>query len=116
MSREDLKAKLMAQFEAELDQMLTETTAASEISLDEIEERSLEAGRTVREMILQELVSEAGDEEPIPAAPMSCPKCGQRMHRKGRRSKDIVTRAGETEMERLYFYCGGCGHSIFPPR
>jgi len=113
MSNQDLKAKLMAQMEAAIDKLLAEKTDASEISLSEIETRAIKAGQAFREGVLGELVAEVDQTD---ADRVSCTDCGRRMHHKGQRPKQVVTRAGEVKLKRDYYYCPDCGRGIFPPR
>ena len=44
-----------------------------------------------------------------------CEQCDERMSRRGKRKKRVVTVRGEVEVERQYYVCPSCGTGRFPP-
>lgn len=45
-----------------------------------------------------------------------CPKCGEKLERKGKKKRKLVTQGGrEVELVREYGVCRKCGQGIFPP-
>ena len=106
LSKEELKAQMMAKAEAAIDKLLAEKKPADEITLTEIEQLALQAGAEIEQKVTQALV-EASQEEMQAPEPM-CPECGKPMHGKGRKRKRIVTESGEVEVERAYYYCEAC--------
>lgn len=113
MNQDELKARLMAEAETAIDKILANKPASEDITLSEIEQLALRGGKDFREAVLESLVEEGQDVPPSEA--VNCPQCGTTMHYKGKRSKTLVTEAGEVSVERDYYYCAGCKHGVFPP-
>lgn len=113
MNPNELKARLMAEAESAIDKILANKPAGEDITLSDIEQLALSGGKEFREAVLENLVAEGQDTQRKEA--LSCPQCGSNMHYKGKRTKSIVTEAGEVSVERDYYYCAGCKHGVFPP-
>lgn len=113
MNQDELKARLMAEAEAAIDKVLANKPASEDIKLSEIEQLALSGGKDFREAVLGNLVKEgeAGDEREA----INCPGCEAPMHYKGKRTKPLVTEAGEVRVERDYYYCAACKRGVFPP-
>jgi uncharacterized protein with PIN domain len=92
---------------------LAERKLPAEASLADIERVALEAGHDIEQAIAEALAQESAAS--LPAWP-NCPQCGQKMKHKGKRSRRVVTEAGEVEVERAYYYCATCHQGFFPPR
>lgn len=46
----------------------------------------------------------------------SCPQCGQKMVKNGRKKRKLQTKEGETiQLERQQWRCLSCGTMLFPP-
>jgi hypothetical protein len=80
-------------------------------SLDEIAEQVSVRRRALMGALLSEL-AEAADEQVV--APV-CEQCGAAMSYKGTPVRGVLLGEGETQLERAYFYCAGCGSGLFPP-
>lgn len=113
MNREELKAHLMAQAEAAIEEMVEQKPDSAAITLTDIEQLALAGGKTFRETVLASLVKDS--EQAEQEEKLRCPQCEQTMHYKGKRPKTIVTEAGEVRVERDYYYCAGCKYGVFPP-
>lgn len=113
MTPEELKAHLMAKAEEAVEDLLVRKPKAEDITLSDIEQLALKGGKDFREAVLESLVTESTQEEERAVVP--CPWCGQAMHYKGKRPKDVVTGAGEVRVERDYYYCADCQRGLFPP-
>ncbi len=113
MKDEALKARLMAEAEHAIDELMEKKSAPDQITLGEMERLVIEMGREIQEEVLQALVE--ASENSNQGEP-SCPECGQKMQRRGKRTKQVVSEAGEVCVERQYYYCEGCGRGSFPPR
>jgi uncharacterized protein with PIN domain len=113
MTPKELKAHLMAQAEAMIDELLARKPKAEDITLSEIEQLAIGRGQDFREAVLKSLAQESSQSETRQA--VRCPECGQAMHYKGKRSKEVVTEAGEIHLERDYYYCPACQRGLFPP-
>ena len=46
----------------------------------------------------------------------TCPSCGQNLHYKGQKIREVLHPEGESRLERSYHHCDQCGPGIFPPR
>lgn len=110
LNKAELKAKLLAAYEAQLDKQLTDLN--EELSLDEIEDLALDLRHQVSEDITQALVDHQGKQ----AHPDEyCPQCGGRMRNKGRKRRRVITQSGDVEVERTYYDCETCQAGHFPP-
>jgi uncharacterized protein with PIN domain len=113
MTPEELKAHLMAEAEKAIEVLLARKPKAEDITLSEIEQLAVQGGASFREAVLVSLVGESSavgeaDEQ-------VCPICGRSLQNKGKRAKDVVTEAGEVQVERDYYYCSHCRRGVFPP-
>ena len=113
-SRETLKAQLLAQAEAAIDELLAKKKVAAVASLADIEQVVRQAGDTIQEAMTTALLQESGAE--LTAQWPTCPTCGQRLLAKGKRSRRVVTETGEAVIVRDYYYCRHCRKGVFPPR
>jgi YgiT-type zinc finger domain-containing protein len=78
----------------------------------EVDERlAIMRARMLRDAALSSASAEWGDgEEAV------CPKCGEKLVKKGKKKRSLQTRGGqEIEIEREYGECPKCGEGIFPP-
>jgi DNA-directed RNA polymerase subunit RPC12/RpoP len=114
MSKTDaeLEARLRGKAEAAIAKALAERKLPAEASLADIEQTAMRAGREIEQAIAQALAEECAAE--VPAWP-TCPACGQKLKNKGQRRRQIVTEAGEIEVERTYYHCAACGQGFSPP-
>jgi NADH pyrophosphatase NudC (nudix superfamily) len=108
--REELKAKLVAEAERAIEEMLADRQFSEEMTLSEIEDVVGKAEAKFSQAVTQELVSV----HPEPKNGF-CPECGGKLRNKGKRRKPLVTLRGEVEVERAYYVCQGCGAGYFPP-
>ena len=113
MRRDELKAQLMAAAEQAIEAMLAKKTEPEQIHLSEIERLALEARGTIGKALVEGLVQESGTTRR--EAERRCPDCGEGMVHRGRRSRRVVTEAGEVRVERDYYCCARCGQHLFPP-
>jgi uncharacterized protein with PIN domain len=107
-----LKDDLMAELEVVVEQLLAEQGKAEELTLSEIEEVVLAAGKEIQARLTGRLVEINAEGEQKPGI---CPVCGGKLRHKGYREKDVVTRTGEVRVKRAYYYCETCQKGIFPP-
>ena len=113
MTDEELRARLLAEAEKAINDMLAETPMVKEMTLSDIERWVLRTGQQVQARMLTELAqaSRGGQSAEAPL----CERCGSRMQRRGTRPRQVITQAGEMTLERGYYVCPGCGASLFPP-
>lgn len=108
----ELKAKLLREYEALLDDVLNVDEAVPGLTLEAIEDRALATRAEVGRQITAALVElNSGQDVPGPR----CAGCGREMHYKGRKHRYVRTRSGDIEVERAYYHCRGCRRGIFPP-
>jgi hypothetical protein len=111
-SKAALKAQMMKEAEALIDQMLADKRPADKIMLKEIEQAAIQVGQGMQATVARELVKDSQTENSeVP----ECPGCGQSMRLKGHRKRRVESEAGLVEMERAYYYCASCRRGIFPP-
>ncbi len=113
MSRDELKAQLMAAAEQAIEAMLARKTAPEQIHLSEIERLAMETRGAIGAALVGGLVQES--EATRREAERRCPDCGEVMVQRGRRARRVVTEAGEVVVERDYCFCTRCGQHLFPP-
>src|SRR5512133_2151423 len=111
MTPEELKAHLMTKAEKAIEALLARKPKAEDITLSEIEQLAVQGGTNFREAVLASLVGESAAAGEVDEH--SCPDCGQTMHYKGKRPKNVVTEAGEVRVERDYYYCVDCRQGVF---
>ncbi len=114
MNQDELKARLLAEAEKAIDEMLAEKPAAGSLSLADIERLALKSGAHFEAGILKELGQEESEVES--SHDQICERCGSRMQRRGKSGRRVKTEAGTTHLDRAYYVCPGCGASLFPPR
>jgi len=108
--RDDLKAKLLAQAEAAIDKMLSDERLSEAMTLSDMEAVIGVSEADFRQGALEEIIAIQQER------PTTCPLCGGKLRNKGKRKKRVVTLRGETDVERTYYQCEGCGKGYFPPR
>ena len=107
-----LKNELMKAYEAKLDRLFETLDPQDEIHLNDIEEVAL----ALRKEVGQEITQAWVNEQSRPKIPdVMCPTCDEQMQNKGKKGKQISTRSGEVDIERVYYYCANCGTGFFPP-
>ena len=93
--REQHPKATIREIEAEIDQRLSELRA---------------------QMISETAMASAQAEWERGANGVVCPKCGEKLEKKGKKKRTLVTQGGrEVELIREYGVCPRCGQGIFPP-
>ena len=114
LTDDELKAQLKAQAEAAIEKLFAEKKSPHEITLSNIEQAVYEAGEAIKADLTAGLVEQVSEEAAEVPGP-SCSKCGQEMHYKGHKAKQVVTETGEVTVKRAYYYCETCRSGLFPP-
>ena len=112
MNKEQLKWKLLAEAEAAIENILANKGLDEQMTLREIVALAHESGQKMEGAVLEVLTKE---QTKGPVEEVVCEQCGRRMHHKGKRKREVVTSAGETRIEREYYYCAHCKVGRFPP-
>lgn len=113
MTDEELRARLLAEAEKAINDLLVEKPADNKMTLSDIERLVGRMGQRVQANGLKEL-GQVSREAHSGEAPV-CELCRSRMQRRGVRPRQVVTDVGEMTLERAYYVCPGCGASLFPP-
>ena len=108
--QEDLKAKLLAQAEAAIDKMLSDERLSEKMTLSDIEGVIGVSEADFRQGALEEIIAMQQETAKV------CPLCGHELRNKGKHKKRVVSLRGDSDMERSYYQCEGCGKGYFPPR
>ena len=109
---EELRRELLEETEAIIDKVLATKKPAEEITLTDIEQVALTAGRQFQAALTERLVEKS---EAVGEVVSECPTCGSRLRHKGYRSRRVVTETGEVTIKRAYYYCEHCRQGVFPP-
>ena len=110
---EQLKAELMAEAEAAIDELLGWHEDAAAPTLTQIEEVVLKLRGRLGERLTEVVVEDQEAVRPVPGP--ACKTCGREMHYKGMKEVTVEGRTGSAKLERGYYYCGRCKSGLFPP-
>lgn len=109
VSREELKAKLVAKAEAAIEALVQDVGLHEHMTLSEIEQMVGQPEAAFRQAVLDELLVVQQSK------PSNCPLCGGKLENKGKRRRHVVSLRGEAEIERCYYQCQTCDQGYFPP-
>jgi hypothetical protein len=112
LSRAELKAKLLAETEQAIDQLLDWNERNQKPTLSDIEDIVLKLRKQMGERMANAVLAEQTGQG---GAGPTCPRCGQSMENKGYRENQMESRAGSVRAKRIYYYCPDCQTGIFPP-
>ena len=113
LTDDELKAQMKAKAEAAIEKLFAEKKSPHEIKLSDIEQVVHEAGEAIKADFTRGLVEQVSEEVAVPG-PL-CTQCGQEMHYKGHKAKQVITETGEVTVKRAYYYCETCRSGLFPP-
>jgi hypothetical protein len=105
-TRNQLKAALMRQFEAKVDDVLDWTEAHPNVDLADVQTYLLAVGTELHAAFSSEM--ERLHEQPVREAP-DCEWCGQKKEPRTR----LTTCWGDIELERGGYWCSRCGCGMF---
>lgn len=111
--RADLRAKLLAEAERSIDELLDWTDQTPRPNLTQIETAVLKLRKHLGEQVAQAVLETQEACHPVPG-PM-CPTCQREMHYKDRKAQTVESRVGQLQVVRGYYYCETCHQSLFPP-
>lgn len=112
-SKEELKAQLMKEAEAVIDELLDWHLETREPNLGQIEEKVLALRERMSEQMSQTVIANQEAIRPVPGP--VCESCGQEMRYKGLKKLQVTSWVGELELKRGYYYCDQCRSGLFPP-
>jgi len=111
-NRETLEQKLLEQAQQVVGKLLDDLPASSDITLSDMERATGMMGQAMMQQTMQQLVE---SQQQAPVDDLRCESCHERLSRRGKRKRRIVTVRGEVEVERSYYVCPKCGTGRFPP-
>lgn len=111
-NRETLEQQLLEQAQHAIRKLLDELPEATAIRLSDMERATGTMGQALMQQTMQQLVE---SQQQASVADLACENCHERMSRRGKRKRRIVTVRGEVEIERTYYVCPQCGIGRFPP-
>jgi uncharacterized protein with PIN domain len=113
VTKPELKALLTREAERIIERLVEECDPAGKITLNDIEEGVLGAGRELQASLTKALVEATLAQEKDGVG--VCPVCGGKMRHHEYRKGRVVTKTGEVMVRRAYHRCERCGKGIFPP-
>lgn len=113
-SKERVKAELMAEANAIIEECLDWTEETVAPSLTEIEEVVLRLRKRLGQRMAETILQEAEAAQPV-EAPV-CPQCGQKVRYVGQKQASVESRLGTVQVRRGYYHCARCRSGFFPPR
>jgi hypothetical protein len=113
-SREEMKAKLMKEAEAVIDELLAWHLETDKPNLTQVEGKVLELRQRLSEQMSAMVIENQAAVRPVPGPACDC--CGAEMRYKGLKKNTVSSWVGELKLERGYYYCERCRTGVFPPR
>jgi uncharacterized protein with PIN domain len=112
-TRAELRAKLLAEAEQAIDELLDWTDQTPRPNLTQIENAVLKMRRHLSEQAAQAVIVAQEAHRLVPG-PL-CPTCQREMHYKDTKAQTVESRVGQLRIARGYYYCAHCRQSVFPP-
>jgi len=112
--REQIKARLMKQAEAVIDELLDWSDSAPKPNLTQIEAIVRQLRKRFSEQMALEVIHAQEAKQPVPGP--QCPICQQEMRYKGQKGVTLESWVGDLSIERGYYHCPNCQVGLFPPR
>jgi hypothetical protein len=111
-SQPEVKAELMQEAEAIIDELLAWQREHPESRLREIEELVQQLRKRLGEKLSGALFEQHAQRRPVPGP--ECAQCGQEMRYKGEKGLNIGLWVGDLRVFRGYYYCEQCSRGCFP--
>lgn len=112
-TRAELRAKLLAEAEQAIDELLDWTDHTPRPNLTQIENAVLKMRRHLSEQAAQVVIEAQEAQRPVPGP--RCPTCQREMHYKDTKTQAVESRVGHLHIARGYYYCEQCRQRFFPP-
>jgi hypothetical protein len=108
-----IKAELMTQAEAIIDELIEWQATTEQPNFNQVEAKVLELRQKLSETMTQVTLAGQAAVRPVPGPP--CPDCEREMRYKGLKENTVSSWVGEVRLERGYYYCDHCRRGLFPP-
>ncbi len=112
-SREEMKAELMKEAEAVIDELLDWHLETDKPNLRQVEGKVLELRQRLSEQMSETVIENQEAVRPVPGP--VCAGCGVEMRYKGMKENTVSSWVGELKLARGYYYCEQCRTGLFPP-
>ena len=112
-SQAEMKAELMKQAEAIIDELIEWQTETGKLKFNQIEEKVLELRQKLSEEMTRVTLRGQAAVRPVPGP--SCRACQREMRYKGMKQNTVSSWVGDVTFERGYYYCDHCRCGLFPP-
>ena len=112
-TRAQIRAKLLAEAEQAIDDLLDWTEQTPRPNLTQIENAVLKLRKQFGEHAAQAVLEAQAARHPVPGP--VCPRCQREMHYKDTKAQSVESRVGHLRIVRGYYYCEHCQQSLFPP-
>ena len=112
-TRDQLKARLLAEAEEVIDEVLDWHEGTEAPTFTQIEDVILKLRKRFGERITGVVAEDQEGVRPVPGP--DCPTCAREMHYKGMKKTTVRGPIGDVEIERAYYYCDRCRSGLFPP-
>ena len=112
-NRDQVKAELLAEAEAVIDELLEWDENTRTPTLSQLEDVLLKLRQRLSQRMAEVVLKEQEAARPVPG-PL-CPTCHQEMSYKGMKEVTVEGRLGPLRLERSYHYCNRCKSGLFPP-
>ena len=108
-----MKAELLAEAEAAIDELLEWREDVPAPTLTDLEEAVLRLRKRLDRRMAEIVLREQEATRPVPGP--KCSTCGEEMRYKGMKEVTVESRLGPLRLERAYHYCHHCKSDLFPP-
>jgi len=112
-SRVEMKAELMQEAEAIIDELLEWHVTTEQPNFSQVEAKVLELREKLSVHMTRVTLEGQAAVRPVPGP--RCPGCQREMRYKDMKDNTISSWVGQIPICRAYYYCAPCQRGLFPP-